>query len=353
MKWLKVLLGMLAAFIVIVGALYAYLVIRPGYTAAPSSQAVPRLNHVFVIVMENHSLDALSPAEAPYVHQLIAHYGYDSADYGVTHVSLPNYVALLSGSTHGTHSDNPDQKFFGPTLVSQLDAHHISWQGVMQSLPFAGYRGNWYPEPAGKNPVLMPKNTLYAKKHDPFLLFPQIAAADRNHVVPLHTLTRELAQNQVPRFVWITPNLCDDMHGQPVGSRACPSNHPAQLVRMGSQFLAHLVPEIMHSPAWTGHSVIFITWDEAQMPHSLLNLRQWKNWLLAGPGAPRILGIPVGGGSVPLIVIAHGVSHPPHTALWADHYNLLKTIEAGLGLGYLGHAASSQVTPLTPFLTTH
>ena len=327
-------------------ALYGYLTVRPAEPVPKTLTAVPPLNHVFVIMMENHSLDALSSRNAPYIHQLIRTSGYDFRYYGVTHVSLPNYVALLSGSTHGTFSDNPDQTFSGPTLVSQLDAHHISWQGVMQSLPHVGYTGNWYPEKPGTNPVLMPKNALYAKKHDPFMLFPAIAQHDVQHIVPLTTLTSELKSGQVPRFVWITPNLCSDMHGQPAGSADCPSGDPQKLVRLGNRFLASLIPEIKRSPAFTGHSVIFVTWDEAQMPAHAWSLAQWKQWLEAGPAAPREFGIPVGGGSVPLITIIPGTKEPPHIALWADHYNLLKTIESGFGLSYIGHAESRSVVPL-------
>lgn len=348
MKWcVRIILAMLAAAAI----LYAFLAVRPSAPIPKSTAFVPRLSHVFVIVMENHSLDAMSAKEAPYIHQLVSRYGYDSHYFGVTHVSLPNYVALLSGRTYHTHSDNPNQTFRGQTLASQMDSAHISWQAVMQSLPRPGYTGNWYPEPVGKNPVLMPKNALYAKKHDPFMLFPSIFPVDRTHVVPLHTLSHELKSRQVPKFVWITPNLCNDMHGQPVGSTACPSNHPTQLVAMGNDFLARMVPEIMHSPAWTPHSVIFITWDEAQIPAHTLNLAAWKRWLGAGPSAPRTLGIPVGGGSVPFIAIAEGVTTPRRLSIWADHYNLLKTIEAGFRLPYLGHAASPRVTSLSAFLT--
>lgn len=332
--------------VILLGALWGYLLYRPAQPQE-AMPPMPRLNHVFLIVMENHSLDALSSRQAPYLRRLIQQSGYDSAYFGVTHVSLPNYVALLSGRTYGTHSDNPDQTFHGPTLAMQLDFHHLSWQAVMQSLPRPGYTGNWYPEKAGTNPVVMPKNALYAKKHDPFMLFPALAKKDGRHVIALSQLKTELTRGQVPRFVWITPNLCDDMHGQPPGSSACPSNHGAALVRLGDRFLSRLVPEIEHSPAFRGHSVIFITWDEAQMPSQVTNLAQWKAWLGAGPEAPRILGIPVGGGSVPLISIIPGRRQPPHVAVWADHYNLLKTIEAGFGLPYLGHAAARSVQPLT------
>lgn len=339
-----VLIGGFVILVLIV--LWGYLITRPSRHLA-SQPPTPHLNHVFVIMMENHSLDAMSPSLAPYIHQLIQRDGYDSWYFGVTHVSLPNYVALLSGSTHHTHSDNPNQTFGGVTLSEQLTAHHISWQAAMQSLPQVGYSGNWYPEKPGTNPVLMPKNALYAKKHDPFMLFPQIAKHQAAHIVPLATLTHELTFGGVPRFVFITPNLCSDMHGQPQGSRACPSNHPAALVRMGNAFLAKLIPKITHSRAFTGHSVIFITWDEAQTPRQLWNISAWKRWLGAGPQAPHTFFIPVGGGSVPLIALIPGKVQPPHVSVWADHYSLLKTIEAGFGLPYIGQARSPKVQPLS------
>jgi hypothetical protein len=339
--------GFLCLFVVL--GVYLAWPTHPPDAAVPGR--MPRLSHVFLIVMENHAPNTLTSSTTPYIRRLIARAGYDSSYFGVTHVSLPNYVALLSGRTDGTHSDNPNQAFTGPPLVSELNRHHISWQAAMQSLPYAGYRGNWYPEPPGKNPVRMPINALYAKKHDPFMLFPAIRQHDASHIVPLHTLVKELATGkQVPRFVWITPNLCNDMHGQPPGSRECPSNRPYLAVRDGNRFLRWMVPLITHSSAFHGPSVLFITWDEANTPHAIWQLPQWKQWLSWGPEAPRILGIPVGGGPVPLIALIPGTRQPPHIRVWADHYNLLKTIEAGFRLPYLSHARSPSVTVLTPLV---
>lgn len=343
-------LAIVSLIVAMLLALWIYLLWRPGEPQAEGGGPIPRLNHVIVIMMENHSLQTISANEAPYIHRLIATSGYDSTYFGVTHVSLPNYVAVLSGSTFGTYSDNPTQTFSGPTLATQLNRRHISWQAVMQSLPYPGYRGNWYPEPAGTNPVLMPKNALYAKKHDPFMLFGSIAASSSQSVVPLRTFRRELHTGQVPRFVWITPNLCADMHGQPQGSRNCPAGSTGALIRDGNNFLAHLVPAITHSSIFRGHSVIFITWDEAAMPANIINVAGWKQWLLAGPEAPRLLGVPIGGGSVPLIVVIPGAKAPPHIREWADHYSILKTIEAGFGLPYLGAAKSPSVPTLGTLL---
>lgn len=347
-RWWTLVGALIAAYIVGTGI---YLAQNPAPPTTPAGPPIQPFTHVFVIMMENHSAGALPASEAPFIHHLMASAGYDPAYHGVTHVSLPNYVAAISGRTFGTHSDNPDQTFYGPTLASQMDARHIDWQAAMESLPYPGYNGNWYPEPPGSNPVLPPVHALYAKKHNPFALFPALMKRDKNHVVPLQTLAAELKTGHVPAFVWITPNLCHDMHGQPnLPGAACPANQSARLVRLGDQFLQHWVGTITHSSAWRGNSAIFIVWDEMDGPSSYWNPVALKTWLTPGPDAPSILGIPVGGGSVPLLVVAREMPHPVIYSLWADHYNLLKTIEAGFHLPYLGHAASSNVSLLWPFL---
>ena len=343
----------------IAALLIAYLWPGPLVPERPTAAVsrVPRFRHVFVIMMENHSPEALlSPAAPdPYIRHLIATAGYDSDYYGVTHPSLPNYVAALGGQTLGSHSDSPTQRFAIPNLALQMDQAHIAWQAAMQSLPHPGFLGSWYPDPIPHaSPLATPATALYAKKHDPFLLFPAVVKADANHVVPLTALGRELAAGTVPPFVWISPNLCADMHGQPSAPGAsCPTSHPRALIEDGNAFLAAWVPRIMQSAAWGPGSVIFITWDEGSGPAgpSPASIQSYK---AAGPAAPPIIhGVPwlgvLGGGRVPLIVITAG-QHPVRVHLWADHYSILKTIEASWHLKYLGHAQSPEVPLLTPLL---
>src|SRR3981189_2781500 len=69
-------------------------------SATPPSQ--PR--HVFVIVMENPSADqALS---GTYTASLAAKYGVANNYHAITHPSVPNYLALTSGSTWGVRDDS-------------------------------------------------------------------------------------------------------------------------------------------------------------------------------------------------------------------------------------------------------
>jgi hypothetical protein len=365
------------------GAFVATSLVMAGMTAPPIQAArsetvlhreamwayrpIPRFTHVFYFMMENTSANMLiGNPNAPFINQLVRQYGYDTNYYGVTHTSLPNYVAALSGSNWFSNEDDVTQRFSHTNLVDQLMARHLSWQGVMENIPYPGFAGAWYPdnEPAGTSPNTQPPNALYAIKHDPFLLFSDIAnnpAATRN-VVPLREFAQELATGQVARFTWISPNLINDMHGQPSGPGATVTYaDETELIRDGDAFLKQWVTAIMHSPAWTGNSVIFITWDEAEYPYPT-NV-PWSTlapFTAPGPDAPVLPpgdwagyqwpGGPFGGGNVPLIVISRLNPHPLTISTWADHYSLLQTIEEGFGLPYLGAATdTAEVTPLDAF----
>jgi hypothetical protein len=272
--------------------------------------------------------------------------------------------------------------------VDQLVANHISWKAYMESMPYAGYTGYWYPgnEPASTASTT-PYNALYALKHDPFLLFTDIVSNPQlaGNVVPLTQLTTDLNSNNVPQFVWISPNVCNDMHGQPTPppgeTNQCPYSNPTLLFQDGDNFLKTWVTAITNSKAWTGNSVIFITWDEAEYPSCASGNQPVSApaFVAPGPDAPIVApsvfadncvipptgsnGSPdyvFGGGNVPLIVITtqmtgmghgHGPSTGPITInTWADHYSILRTIEQSWNLGYLGMASDgAQVQSLTGF----
>lgn len=328
------------------------LVLRPAAHGHPPHLAAPApFSHVFLIVMENKSAPALlQDPNAPYIKKLAQRYAYDSAYYGVTHPSLPNYVALIAGTTFGSHSDSPAQRFSGPTLAEQLDRAGLSWQGVMEDLPYPGYGGAWAPGQSEAPP------TLYAEKHDPFMLFPALRRHDRRHIVPLTTLAQELKVGGVPRFVFLTPNLCHDMHGQAAGAGAlCSGGNQALLVQDGNAFLQTWVPRIMESHAWRGNAVLFIVWDEGGGAPTLAP-GPLRAYAASGPGAPPLIrAVPwlgrLGGGQVPLIVVARKGPRHLSVPLWADHYSILKTIEASWHLPYLGAAKSPEVPLLTPLLS--
>lgn len=330
-------------------------------SSRPVNGGPPRMGHVFVIMMENTSFDDLLSPSNPnttFIQQLAANNGLATNYFGVTHVSLPNYIAATSGQTWGSNSDDLAQAplFDHQNLVDQFEAAGVSWKAYMEDLPFPG------------DTVSATPDGLYVRKHDPFLMYPDVfqnpARADK--VVPLTQLSTDLSTGKVPQFVWITPNSCNDMHG---GTPTCPfpssPTDPLQaaLFKDGDNFLRTWVGAITQSKAWTGHSAIFITWDEGgfedQPPFGPTDISP-------GPDSPILPATPVnpatggggdlaggtvyGGGHVPMIVVARGVGHRVD-ATFAGHYSLLQTIEQNFHLPLLGNAGDTvQVGNLSSLL---
>src|SRR5690348_14278302 len=130
---------------VLTGALAAVLIAGTTATAAATGTAagtptsVPRYDHIFVIVEENHGFqDVIGNPAAPNLNALARQFGLATRYFGVSHPSEPNYVGLLGGSTFGVASDDPFyiNKVTGqPNLVNQLDAAGVSWKAYLQGVP--------------------------------------------------------------------------------------------------------------------------------------------------------------------------------------------------------------------------
>jgi phospholipase C len=347
------------------GAAVGPIAVSAGAVSSSSSSGhswgVPPLKHVFVIMMENTSYDdLLSPSNTntAFIQQLAENNGLATNYFGVTHDSLPNYIATTSGQTWGSNSDDIAQAplFDHQNLVDQLEAAHVSWKAYMEGLPSPG------------DLVTETPDGLYVRKHNPFLMYPDVYnnPARANKVVPLTQLSTDLSTGRVPQFVWITPNICNDMHG---GASSCPfpssPTDPLQaaLYQDGDNFLRTWVTAITHSRAWTGHSAIFITWDEGgfedQPPFGPTDISPGPDSPIlpatpadptTGGGGDLAGGTAYGGGHVPMIVVARGVGHRIDSS-FAGHYSLLQTIEQNFRLPLLGNAGDTvQVGNLSSLL---
>ena len=323
----------------------------------------PQLKHIFVIMMENTSYsDLLNPSNAntTFIQSIANTYGLETNYSGVTHVSLPNYIAATSGSNWGSNSDDVAQAplFDHTNLADQLDGANVSWKAYMEDLPSAG------------DTVAQTPDGLYVRKHDPFLMYPDIYndPARANNVVPLTQLTTDLSTNKVPQFVWITPNNCNNMHG---GAPSCPfpdtptDQFQTALYQDGDTFLKTWVNAIMHSKAWTGNSAIFVTWDESSFaddapfgPNDTSGccdaprLPATPPDPTSGGGGDLAGGSVYGGGHVPMIVISRNGPRGVTDNTATNHYSLLQTIEQNWNLPYLGNASDTlNVHSLAPLLT--
>ncbi len=94
------------------GLLAAVLAAGCGLAAAHDNDgvdAIPQLDHVFVIMMENHGYSqVVGNPDAPFINAMLASGKVNVAAqyYGVGHPSLTNYLEVVGGSNFGVRSDN-------------------------------------------------------------------------------------------------------------------------------------------------------------------------------------------------------------------------------------------------------
>ena len=334
----------------------------------------PALDHIFVIMLENHSQSSvIDDPNAPYLTSLAHTYSMADNYFGVTHPSMPNYLAALAGDNFGIQDDN-DQNVVNldrPNLAQELTAAHVRWGAYMEDLP-ADKLARFGPTVGGTDVQ------LYAKKHNPFVLFDGIKndPGELAKVKDYSRLGADLNSRQAPRFVWITPNQCHDMHGGvfvavpghpetpcPYGSAKDDANDAA-LKQKADSFVHTAVDTIMGSRAWTQHSAIFIVTDE----NDFTGNTETGGWESADgccdspyvpAGDSRISAIwpggTYGGGLIPAIVVSPTgprgyVSHTPF-----NHYSMLTTIEQNWHLPYTGHAGDSAggVVAMWPLIHRH
>ena len=342
---------------------------HPNTVKTHKKPVTPDVKHIFVIMLENHSKSSvLGDPNAPYINQLAQTGAVAENYYGVTHPSEPNYVAAISGSNWWVNDDNPANRFDHTNLVDQLEAKKLTWGAYMESMPSAGYTGDYYPSQT---------DPLYASKHNPFVLFTDIrnSPARLAKVKPYSALATDLrSQSTTPNVVWISPNQCHDMHGGVYhdvgGGSPCPYGsakddaNDAVLKQQADAFVRGAVTLIRSSAAWKGGSAaIFIVTDENDYTGSAAT-GGWESadgccdspvlpaGFTFGPGKVWGGGT-YGGGLVPAVIVTNkGKSGGYTSAVPYNHYSLLATIEEAFGLGYLGYAADrAQVKTMSEFLT--
>jgi len=295
------------------------------------NNAVPRYQHIFEIVMENHaSQQIIGNANAPQINALAQQYGLATQSYGVTHPSEPNYVALIGGSYFGIQDDNAyDQTTNGvnhtvnqPSLAQQLEGAHLTWKDYQQTMPVAGFKGYDY------------GNGLYKSKHNPFLNFASMQndPTELAKMVPDTQLFVDLATNKAPNFSFIVPDQCHDMHG----TSDCSDD--TGLIQMGDNYVSSVVTAIMASQTWKqGNNAIVVTWDEDDFEDT--------NFGCCDAGTQN----GGGGGHIATVVITNHGPHGLQDPTPYNHYSLLLTVEDAFGLGCLQNTCdSANVKPMTP-----
>lgn len=203
---------------------------------------------VFTVVMENHSRgQVLGNPQAPYINQLANEYavaeGYHDS---YVHPSEPNYFWMVAGQNFGVLDDgDPYAHHLATTshLADQIERAGLTWKSYQESMG----------EPCG-----LRSHGRYAAKHNPFVYFDDVNGWDGRayhpelrcnaHVVDYTELDVDIANHALPRYVFITPNLDNDMHDAPLSQ--------------GDAWLANELPKLMATENYRNGGVIFLLWDE-------------------------------------------------------------------------------------------
>nr|WP_238362241.1 alkaline phosphatase family protein [Actinopolymorpha pittospori] len=260
-----------------------------------------RPDKVLVIVEENEEYDAvLNGGNAPFLAKLARTYGTATnyeAGYSTGCRSLPGYLLLTSGSTHGICDDDDAyaHQIDGPSIFSQVQASGRQWRVYAESMPQACAKGN---------------SGTYVPRHAPAPYYTAVANRCADWDVPLGTTDagslRHDIDHGLPTYSFVAPNLCNDMHG----ASGCDSGR----IGAGDDWLARWMPRILAGPDYrAGRLAVVVTWDEGSQSTN----------------------------HIPTIVIS------PHTKQVSSsraftHCSLLRTTEEILGVSRLGCAANVQ-----------
>jgi phosphatidylinositol-3-phosphatase len=271
------------AITALVGATLTAAVLSTAAPQARAATAVPRFDHIVLVMFENKASSQITGSSAPYFTSLAAQGASFTQSYAITHPSQPNYIALFSGSTQGVTSDSCPKSFGAGNLGAQLIGAGLSFKGYSESMPSNGYTGC--------------SSGTYQRKHNSWVDFGTVPAASN---LTYASFPGDYAA--LPTVSFVTPNMCDDMHDCSIAT--------------GNGWLkSHF--DSYAQWAKTHNSLLIVTFDE-------------DNSLSLNRIHTTFVGAHVKAGSYSEKI---------------THYTVLRTLEAAYGLPALGGAAS--VSPIT------
>lgn len=216
------------------------------------------------------------------------------------HPSEPNYLWAEAGTNFGVFNDNdPFAPASGTGQISSQDNQlhlarlltqcGVSWKSYQEDIdlvpdgasfdnivlpanqwtvPLKSLSGNFV---SGVNQFNGSNQFNYAAKHNPQVFFsdtnggndPSTSNPLRLQYAPLQQFFVDLANNNVARFNWITPNQFNDQHTTLAAGFKGLAGDAAKILQ-GDSFLQQVIPAIMASKAYQDHGAIILWWDESE-----------------------------------------------------------------------------------------
>jgi len=205
-----------------------------------SAVAAQHPTKVLTIVLENHGLAEMR-AQMPYLRSLGDRYGYATGYVGVSHPSLPNYLAMAYGDT------------FGITDDAVPGAHPIGAPDIFSGALQAGTGARVYAE-AMPAPCSQTNRPPYVVRHNPWAYSSVHHADCVAHDVAAGTpssgaLHDDVAAGALPCAGLLVPDLVHDAHDAPLP--------------VADAYLRSWLPQVLAGPDFrAGRLVVVVTADE-------------------------------------------------------------------------------------------
>ena len=264
---------------------------RPGPPPVASG-SVPQFGHVVVVLEENHSYsEVIGSSAMPYLNSLSSQYGLATEYFANTHPSIGNYFMLTAGQLVTN-----DDAFAGTVdvdnLVRDLIAAGKTWKSYAESIPSTGYTGgDSYP---------------YAKRHNPFSYFTDVvnSSSQLNNLVSFSQFKSDMANDQLPNFSFLAPNLLNDAHDG--------------TLQLADAWLQLNIAPLIASPAFQKDGLLVIVFDEANTSDST-----------------------DGGGHVVALIVSPKAKQDYQSVTHYQHQSTLRLILHGLGISKYPGAAGT------------
>ncbi len=252
-------------------------------TARPSAGSARLFDRVFIIVLENtHYYQARG---APFLGHLAKTGALLTNFHAVGHPSYPNYVAMVSGSTHDLRT-NDQRDIDGKSIVDLLEARHVTWKVYAEDLPAPCFQG------------AESTDGLYVRRHVPLVSFRNVQtnSARCTRIVEAGQLAADVAADALAQFSLYIPNVKHN-------------GHNTSLLYADTWLQTFLAP-LLRNAHFVRNALVVVTFDE---------------------GVDHI------GNRVYTILLGPMVASGTINSARYSHYSLLRLIEANFGLGTLGH----------------
>jgi hypothetical protein len=250
-----------------------------------STGTVPQLGHVVLVVEENSSYsEVIGSSEMPYLNSLATQYGLATQYFANTHPSIGNYFMLTTGQIV-TNDDSFTGRVDVDNIVRELLASGKSWKSYAESR---------------YDPV------LYAKRHDPLSYFSDVvdSSTQMQNLTLLSQFNSDLANNVLPSFSFVVPNLLNDGHSGPL--------------QLADSWLQDNIAPLISNAAFQKDGLLIIVFDEAATSDTTH-----------------------GGGHVAAVIISPKAKQGFQSTTLYQHQSVLRLILDGLRVSNLPGASST------------